>query len=132
MPKNCHATIIPINMNEGLRMNFKYCRAVSSGMNRATTPLPSSGGTGRRLKKNNKRFSEKNILANDAITEYAPPSCAATICVNVIESGAYSTPNKIPIRITKAEIRRRIKFAAGPASDINAERFGYISDHSTL
>ncbi len=94
------------------------------------TPLPSSGGSGRRLKVHSSRFSEKNAEHFCKKKQRSPNThgdLAGDDACRRFET-CHATPARI--RIAARIISR--KFEAGPASDISAERRGYCIAHCGL
>ena len=65
-PNSFHAMSKPKNWNWGWR-NVNSIFSEACGLTKSIkAPLPSNGGTGRRLNVQRIRFSEKQMLANDA------------------------------------------------------------------
>ena len=80
----------------GWRMNADTLRPLSSPRNSGRTPLPSSGGSGSRLKTNRMRLSEKVMLSTIASPAKELPSAATVTWVKSTVMGAKNTPAATP------------------------------------
>jgi len=89
-------------------------------------PLDGSGAVPILLSDNaaSSRLSEKNALSIVATAGHTPPALASVISPKRIRSGAKKTSPRIPPRIAAAARTTSSRFAAGPASDMSAARFG--------
>src|SRR5260370_5394144 len=107
-------------LNSGSQERYRSARA--SDMKTVIPVLPSSGGTGIRLKVPRSRFSTNRILRNVDAKLEPPASTGSVMFVNEAEAGARNTPAAMPMRIAAPASSIIVKFAAGPARDLHAAR----------
>src|ERR1017187_6800134 len=128
-PNTCHTSSRPMMLKlPSERPRCWMRRARSSETNNPRTPKPSSGGTGIRLNVPNSRLSENSRLTKVAAPEATPAAAGSTTCMKPTDSGERKKPVQMPMWIKMAARTTSVKFAPGPASDIQAARRGNRSD----
>ena len=115
---------MPIQKPAGCDIQDRYVCAEWRLRNSRGKALPSSGGTGSRLKNKRMMFNVNRILRKPATPESDWFEAGMTVRMNVMLSGVVNRPNHNPKRINSPARITIARFAQGPANAMTADRFG--------
>src|SRR6185436_13102414 len=95
-------TSTPMTRSIGARKNSAYFSAVWGGKSKSGALLPSSGGSGNKLKTNKSKLSDSTTLTPVAANSGQPDCAATTRRDELIACGAANQFHSTPMRINQA------------------------------